>query len=1625
MKNTLIKVLSFVMALTMIVGCFTAVATAADCTHANATATVVAPTCADRGYTRHVCPDCNYVWQDNYVAKSTEHTELETKDATEATCTDPAYEASIVCKTCGTVVSAGEAVEDSEPILHTFTQKVVAATCEQKGYTTWICVNCGLTAEQCAAAERADKVEGNNNFINREQKYIDNTEDLEGVIGEIDYTDFKTKPNNEADVHHVWSYEIVKAIAPCQEGLVQRTCAACGTVEDIVIEAVHTGVALPSTYLALAMQGKYCGKYVTGMRCTTCGAYYETETVELVENTVTGHNWAEVTSLTAQLTYEADGITGRIDPITNKTFMAITGAMTSASELKKAPTCDAEGYKVVYCTVCGAIEKQTIEKAKHDFLGADMILNLVNVYDAEFDAAVTCVPALRAYKYCSNCDYVELWATLEEAVAHEIEVSEEASYAATCDTPGLTVTYCTLCYEWDETANGGLGALVPTEDVYYYDHDDDAATANKSNAYKVEVKTAALGHDMSDWSAFSTNCTEKATAALANAYIYGTTNKVAVGTSIGIHRTRACQNEDCEYAQVQIKVAKDDHVWPTDDEKAGTDGMVLVAGNCMVGSHYEWGCKTEGCAATDGVNIGGTTDDGAKVATNHVVVIETGRQYADNDTAAGAGFVTYTNNNGNMVASPVVPHLVDVKPTCKKAGQYQIQCSCGANITKTGLMLEHKWDTVYNKNTANGRGGDGDVSYEFKAATCTKDGQTAGVVCYDCGFVKVATTKLPKGSEVKSALVATSQDGGELVYTTTYICTGHTGTALAHATYKTDGNCQTKATTWVVYNCCGEKVVTEGDFGACDYTTNGTTSSAVDYKPSTCYKAGNHAYKTCRVCGEVVVTFCADNTINAETGLYPCGMTSEEHIIAKANNDYVIPAKEHDFEHGTLVDKVDETCFTNGYTAHYVCANANCDATYGKEVIPAHGNAYWVELAPALNINGLPLQTKTVGGVTKAMASVTTCTEDSVPAGSYCSKCLKDWTAQNYLLGEKSATNTKGYTNYAPFVVEADNDHDAAKMSVVKIVNYYTYADQLLADGVPAYAIPAEAYVTLAGGVYTIVDCTKDAYVIAQCGDCDEAFLVEAVHYTAKKAHNISNSYIVVDAAANELCLKDSVKYKACINCLHTQDYVVTKAKVAHKYTNNQGDEITIDLSCTKIADFHGKTCQICGYIVDATVPYGATAPANTLVTSHNVAYGYQAPTCTEDGFQIISCADCEKTLVNEELEALNPNHLIGNYCYNDKGELVECDNNDAAHEHDKVYTPLEYVKYVTEVGQVEATYTTPGYLEYVCKKCGETVKFYNQAVLTAPKLTFDVAENTVVAAGDKLAVNVYISGYEFAFNTLKFDIEHSAGLALAAENVVIDYAFAAEDNVTATAKQNDGYVSVSIIVPVDVATGAAKDVEITAAEAAFVTVYFDVLPNAVNAAITDAEVTDALSIEVSKAMSKAETQYEKDEIKADFVDSIEVAGGEFIEDFATAVAGDWDGNGVLDASDSVAIMTASYNADTNTVLDINKNGVVDLEDHVKFLNFYLSEQSIADYLELVGVDYNTYLAAVEVKVDLDKNQKIDENDKAIVAYNLVQDLADISYYMLSYVTVEDVIDDIIADLIDNGLRDGSNHNPI
>lgn len=135
-------------------------------TYVNATghnyvAVVTDPTCTERGYTTHTCSACKDSYIDTYViandhidngrgicsvcGRECDHFHSYTVKNTdkkylisEATCIAPAkYYYSCTCDAIGT-----EMFESGDPLGHTYTAKITAPTCTERGYTTHTC-HCG------------------------------------------------------------------------------------------------------------------------------------------------------------------------------------------------------------------------------------------------------------------------------------------------------------------------------------------------------------------------------------------------------------------------------------------------------------------------------------------------------------------------------------------------------------------------------------------------------------------------------------------------------------------------------------------------------------------------------------------------------------------------------------------------------------------------------------------------------------------------------------------------------------------------------------------------------------------------------------------------------------------------------------------------------------------------------------------------------------------------------------------------------------------------------------------------------------------------------------------------------------------------------------------------------------------------------------------------------------------------------------------------------------------------------------------------------------------------------------------------------------------------------------------
>ena len=233
---------------------------------------------------------------------------------------------------------------------------------------------------------------------------------------------------------------------------------------------------------------------------------------------------------------------------------------------------------------------------------------------------------------------------------------------------------------------------------------------------------------------------------------------------------------------------------------------------------------------------------------------------------------------------------------------------------------------------------------EYKAATCTEDGNTEYYTCSVCGKI----------FKDESGTQETSVEAEKLV------ATGHslTKTEAKAATCTEDGNNE-------YYTCsaCGKifkdadgKTVTTVE--AEKIAATGHTMTKIEAKSATCTEDGNNEYYTCSACGKAFKD--ADGT--QET-------TVENEILAASGHKM------------SKNDAKSATCTEDGNNEYYTCSAC------GKAFKDADGKTVTTVEAEKIAATGHTM--------TKTEAKAATCTEDGNIAYWYCSVCNKYFSDEN------------------------------------------------------------------------------------------------------------------------------------------------------------------------------------------------------------------------------------------------------------------------------------------------------------------------------------------------------------------------------------------------------------------------------------------------------------------------------------------------------------------------------------------------------------------------------------------------------------------------------------------------------
>ena len=742
MKNTFVKVLSFVMALMMVVGTFSTLAVFAADEHVHTKGELVetkAPTCKEFGFTTYLCGECGEEWSTDPVAPSAEYHAYEDKEAQAATCMQNAKEAAKVCKYCEKTPDGKDWPEvEGTRLLHNIVGKYTAATCDAAAKTEYSCTICGLTV-----AKIAEK----NGFADEAQA----AKFLSGAWNTVYGTRDDEQAKNPGHTELTW--KIVVAPVNCQKGLAEGYCEYCKTVvRTSEIPEIHNPVEVNPKNHA-------CAQYPAGVEvCKDCGKVL---TADAKEN----EKYGKHEKTTAVCDY------GTVIDAANLPEKPVTGETFTIAELKEfgfnvgdkigvAPTCTTEGNMLVQCE-CGEIFIKTVAKSDHRYTAS-----------YEYKAPTNCTEAYTKVRTCANagCDHKDIVVVKAAAnTAHNMVVVPSNSDAAnksvdaTCVSIGYTYRECT---NKDCMGNAcGTSEKINYVDALGHTYGDPYFKANQTG---VNCTTGV-------WEKKCVTCDGKLDGGVVVVTAENTKDWKAPECKWGEKVTVAatCAAVAYEYVPCTVCGAKKDikdvegskkdatnHVYPEIDTIAKV--LALVAeGKAEWVANTASTCKTAGQVILHCTNPDCADVDTTKVATaplaEHTWLENVSKvEWNDNGTFKSANYdqinatckaVGYKANGKickicqkvdkapeqiaiNPNAHTLVSKINTFDATCQAAGYETWNTSCGHGVVK---VLTGDGKPVACKYTKDD-GSDNVIAYQ--APTCLEDGHHAYVGCVWCKSYK-------------------------------------------------------------------------------------------------------------------------------------------------------------------------------------------------------------------------------------------------------------------------------------------------------------------------------------------------------------------------------------------------------------------------------------------------------------------------------------------------------------------------------------------------------------------------------------------------------------------------------------------------------------------------------------------------------------------------------------------------------------------------------------------------------------------------------------------------------------------------------------------------------------------------
>jgi len=401
----------------------------------------IEPNCVNKGSYDNVvyCTVCNVeLSRDTITVDALGHKagDAVIENVVAPTCTNTGSHDNVVyCTVCHRELSR-VTVQD-EKLTHAYTAAVTAPTCEEQGYTTYTCPNCG----DKYVAEYVDAL---GHDYNEGVITFNPTCDREGVMTFTCQNDPAHKYTEAIDkLPH--SYESEEIAPDCtNKGYTLYTCSACGdSYKDNYVDALgHTEEALLAVEPTCEDDG-----LTAGVKCSVCEAI-------LTEQKVIpafGHAWDEGV-ITKQPSYDENGeivYTCQNDESHKNVVVLPSLKHIEGEEVMEdmvAPTCTTDGsYALVTrCIDCGIeLSRKTVIISALGHTEGSIVAENIKTPSCAAEGSYDNV------KYCITCNIELSRVTVIVPMANHVSGSPviENLVAATCSATGSydEVIYCTVC----------------------------------------------------------------------------------------------------------------------------------------------------------------------------------------------------------------------------------------------------------------------------------------------------------------------------------------------------------------------------------------------------------------------------------------------------------------------------------------------------------------------------------------------------------------------------------------------------------------------------------------------------------------------------------------------------------------------------------------------------------------------------------------------------------------------------------------------------------------------------------------------------------------------------------------------------------------------------------------------------------------------------------------------------------------------------------------------------------------------------------------------------------------------------------------------------------------------------